>query len=430
MHPIRILARAARATLSPALFAAATLALAACVSSPHSPQRGSIPTPSPSPPVLLVSIDGFHPGYLDLGITPNLARVVDAGVRAEWMNPSYPSLTFPNHYTLVTGLRPDRHGIVHNTMQDPELGDFSLRNRDAVGDGRWWGGEPIWVGASKAGLPNATVFWPGSEAAIQGMHPDRWMPYDGDLPYNERVDTVLGWLSEPEATRPRIATLYFENVDKYGHENGPDSSETRAAIREADAAIGRLLDGLQARGLLDRINLIVVSDHGMAATTAEQAVAIEDIVSPSDGKVVSHGQSVGIEPVPGREAALEAHLLGRHDRYQCWRRQDLPKRWHYGRNPRIPSIICQMDEGSDAIPAQWIERRRASGSRGSHGFDPDLPSMRAIFIARGPAFRNGAVIPAFDNVDVYPLLARLIGIEPADNDGDISSLLPALEGEQ
>ena len=409
------------------LLLSTVLLLAACASVGRLPHGRPAP-PADVPPVLLVSIDGFRADYLSLGITPNLQRIIDAGVRAEWMNPSYPSLTFPNHYTLVTGLRPDRHGIVHNTMADPDLGGFMLSNRDAVGDGRWWSGEPIWVGASRAGLPTATLFWPGSEAAVQGIRPDRWKPFDPAMPFPDRVDTVLGWLSEDEATRPRIATLYFERVDKAGHEHGPDSPEAMAAIREADDTIGLLLDGLVSRGLQDRVNLVVVSDHGMAPVAPGHAVAIEDMVSARDGRVVSYGQSIGIEPMQGRDAFAERRLLGRHGHYECWRKGDLPRRWNYGDNRRIPAIVCQMDEGWDAIPAEAIERRRAAGSRGSHGYDPALPSMRALFIARGPAFREGVVLPAFDNVDVYPLLARLVGIAPAPNDGDIAPLLPALAG--
>ena len=378
-------------------------------------------------PLLLVSIDGFRADYLDLGITPTLSRIAREGVRAAWMNPSYPSLTFPNHYTLVTGLRPDRHGIVHNTMADPGLGGFSLGNRDAVGDGRWWGGEPIWVGAHKAGLRTATYFWPGSEAAVQGIRPDHWKQFDGATPYGQRVDTVLGWLSEPDSARPRVITLYFEGVDKAGHEHGPDSPQAMAALRHADAAITRLLDGLEARAILDQVNLVVVSDHGMATTVPERTVALEDMVSPQEGKVVTSGQSVGIELLSGGEAPLSQAPLVRHDHYECWRKHELPTRWRYGRHDRVPSIVCQMDEGWDAIPRDRLEQRRAAGTRGSHGYDPALPSMRALFVARGPAFRRGVKLPAFDNVDVYPLLARLLRITPAANDGDITSLLPALK---
>ena len=395
------------------------LLLGGCASGPVAQQE--------TDPVLLVSIDGLRADYLQRGLTPNLSRLAAEGVRAEWMNPSYPSLTFPNHYAIVTGLRPDHHGIVHNSMSDAELGRFRLSDREAVGDARWWGGEPIWIGAMRSGQRAATLFWPGSEAPIDGMHPTYWKPYDGTLRYQDRVDQVLAWLSEPEATRPRVVTLYFDHVDHAGHDHGPDSPQLRDALVEADRAIGRLLDGLDARGLGDRVNLIVVSDHGMATVEPDHVVAIEDMVTMEEAKVVSVGQVVGIAPNPGFEARAEQRLLGAHDRYDCWRKGELPARWHYGSHPRVPPIICQMHEGWDALPRAQVARHKAGTPRGSHGYDPALPEMRAVFLARGPAFREGVVLPAFDNVDVYPLLARLAGVAPAPNDGDPRTLLPALK---
>ncbi len=396
------------------------------------PLAGCVSTPPPGPPaaspdpVVLVSIDGFRADYLDLGITPELSRIAGEGVRAQWMNPSYPSLTFPNHYSIVTGLRPDHHGIVHNSMHDAQLGDFSLSNREAVGDGRWWGGEPIWIGAQKAGLRSATMYWPGSEAAIGGVRPTQWHPFDKDVDANARVDQVLEWLDAPPDARPAIVTLYFDAVDSAAHGNGPDSAQAHAALREVDAAIGRLRDGLAQRGLLDRVNLVIVSDHGMATVAPEHVVALEDMVARAEAKVVTAGQVVGIVPNPGYEAAVASQLVGTHAHYECWHKDALPARWHYGTDPRIPPIVCQMDEGWDALPREYIAGRSTDHPRGSHGYDPALPSMRALFVARGPAFRQDAEIPAFDNVDVYPLLARLLGIAPAPNDGDIAPLLPAL----
>lgn len=375
----------------------------------------------------MVSIDGLRADYLQRGLTPNLSRLASEGVRAQWMTPSYPALTFPNHYAIVTGLRPDHHGIIHNSMSDAELGTFKLSDRDAVGDARWWGGEPIWIGAMKSGQRAATLFWPGSEAPIGGVHPTYWKAYDETISYDARVDQVLAWLSEPAATRPRVATLYLDHVDHEGHDHGPDSPQVRAALIEADQAIGRLVDGLDSRGLGDRVDLVIVSDHGMATVAPDHVVAIEDMASIEEAKVTSVGQVIGINPNPGFETRVEKKLLGAHDHYDCWRKGELPARWHYGTHPRVPAIVCQMHEGWDALPRAQVARRKAGTTRGSHGFDPTLPSMRAIFIANGPSFRRGVILPEFDNVDVYPLLAKLAGITPAPNDGNPQTLLPALK---
>ncbi len=406
------------------IFRAACLILvfliAACGSTPQRPGGPS------APPVLLISIDGMRVDYLDFGVTPNLQRLMDEGVRARWMTPAYPVLTFPAHYTIVTGLRPDHHGIVHNDMLDAELGRFRLADRDAVGNGLWWGGEPIWVSAERAGLPTAAFFWPGSEAPIQGIRPGRWRLFDDSVPFADRIDTVLGWLGEPEATRPRFMTLYFERVDKSGHDYGPGSAQVREALIETDAAIGRLLDRLQRQGQLEQVNIVLVSDHGMAAVPPGQIVQVESMVDLADVTIVSVGQVVGFNPLPGRTETAEARLLGRHAHYQCWRKQELPQRWRYGSHPRVPAIVCQMDEGWDALPRSFAARRPSDAPRGSHGYDPALESMRTIFLARGPAFRRGVVIDPIENVDVYPLLARLVGIEPVGDDGDPDALLDAL----
>lgn len=380
--------------------------------------------------VLLVSLDGFRADYLDLGITPNLARLAREGARAQWMTPSYPSLTFPNHYSIVTGQVPDRHGIVHNTMRDPALGSFKLSDRAAVGNGDWWGGEPIWVSAEKAGLRTGTMYWPGSEAAIDGVRPAHWRVYSDEdaLPLDARVDTVLGWLSGPDSARVHFATLYFEQIDKAAHDYGPDSPQAHVALRAVDHAMGRLLDGVAKRGARDLVDIVVVSDHGMATVLPGHAIAVEDMVSMQEATVVSIGQVIGIAPKAGFEARVERRLLGRHPHYACWRKDGLPQRWRYGAHPRVPPIVCQMDEGWDMIPRASLARRPAH-ARGSHGYDPALPSMRALFVARGPSFRQGVTLAPFDNVDVYPLLARLVGIDALPNDGEIAPLLPALRSE-
>lgn len=406
MHPIRI------------VLAGNVLALlGACATTTHAPV---------APPVLLVSIDALRADFIDRGLTPNLAQLTREGVRGD-MRPSYPSLTFPNHYAMVTGLRPDRHGVVHNNMLDAALGSFRASNGEHAGDGRWWtDGVPIWVSAARAGLPTAAMFWPGTQAQIQGIRPTYWRTYDPSVTTSARVDQVLSWLAMPDGTRPRLTTLYFDAVDRAGHTSGPESDAMREALVSVDAQIGRLRDGLAQRGMLDAVNIVVVSDHGIAAVAPGHVVAIEDMADPGDVDVVSVGQSVGFAPRDGRTPAAEARLLGAHPQYDCWRKTELPARWQYGRHPRVPAIVCQMHEGWDALLRADIAKRPAHAS-GSHGYDPALPSMRAVFIASGPAFRAGTPLSTFDNVDVYPLLARLLGVPAQQNDGDIAPFLPALK---
>ena len=393
-------------SISRAAFAATCLLfLSGCAT----PSAGGLSSPRS---VLLVSVDGLGAGMYDPAVTPRIAALADAGVRAGWMTPSYPSLTFPNHYTLVTGLRPDRHGVVHNTMEDATLGRFTIR--DAFGsDERWWnGGMPVWVSAERAGLPTATYFWPGSDAVIHGTRPTRWKAYTEDVTNTERVDTVVGWLAEPPATRPRFATLYFSAVDHAAHDHGPGSSAARAAMAEVDAAIGRLLDGLRDRGVADEVDVVLVSDHGLADVPPGHAISTDAMIDPAIARAVSTGQSVGFAPLPGREAEAETGLLGAHATHDCWRRDALPARWDYGRHPRVPPIVCQMREGWDAVEPERLARRDPATHRGSHGYDPTLPSMHAVFIASGPSFREGVVLPPIDNVDVYPLLMHLLGMPP------------------
>jgi predicted AlkP superfamily pyrophosphatase or phosphodiesterase len=379
-------------------------------------------------PLILVSLDGFHPDYLDRGLTPTLQRLADDGVRARWLTPSFPTKTFPGHYTMVTGLVPDHHGIVDNNMVDPKLGRFAIQDRAAVGDGRWWGGQPIWVGARRAGLRSATLFWPGSEAAIDGVRPNDWQRYDAAMAPEARIDQVLAWLERPPRRRPHLVTLYLEGIDSAGHAHGPDSPQVDAALAAADAMLARLLEGLARLDLDEATNLVIVSDHGMAALEPDRQLLLEDLVDPALVEVVSLSEIFSVNPRPGQDAAVAAALLPARDGLDCYRRDDTPAAWNYGTHPRVPAFVCQLQEG-------WRIGRnepfnpwpgRSAGNRGAHGFDPAVPSMRALFVAHGPAFQRGLLVDPFANVHVYPLLAAVLGIEPAPGDGDPAVTAPLL----
>jgi predicted AlkP superfamily pyrophosphatase or phosphodiesterase len=375
-----------------------------------------------SPALVLVSFDGWRADYHTKAPTPNLDRLAGRGVRAEALVPAFPAKTFPNHYSLVTGLYPSSHGVVANRMRDPATGRwFDMDDRTAAGDPVWWGGEPIWITAQKAGQVAAPMFWPGSEAPILDMRPRYWRPFDGDVSPAARVDQVLAWLDLPAADRPGFLTLYVSDTDDAGHAFGPDSPQVRDAIVRADAYLGRLVDGLEARGLLDAVNVVVVSDHGMAATGEDRIIAIDDFVPLDDEEVVDLNPALGIAPAPGRLEAVYAALAGAHPRLRVHRREATPGHWRYRGHPRIPPIVGVMDEGWQIVRRSTLDDIRAGRSRmsrGQHGYEPTLPSQHGLFVAAGPAFPAGRTVPEVATVDVYNVLAAALGVTPAPNEGD------------
>jgi len=380
-------------------------------------------------PLLLVSIDGYRHDYIERGLSPTLSALARDGVHAVSMQPSFPSLTFPNHYTIVTGLRPDHHGVVNNTMSDPALGKFSLGSRNAVSDGRWWAeGKPIWENADRHGVRTGIMFWPGSEAEIHGMRPDYWKPFDGAMTPEQRVDQVLAWLDLPADQRPGFLTLYFDGVDHAGHLHGPDSPEVDQALRDTDAAMARLVDGLKQRKLLDRINLIVLSDHGMASVPLDNSVLIDQLAPIDQVQTVSMGIVAGFNPKSDSAADRDAFdkvaaaLEQPHPHMQCMDKSQVPARLAYGSNARVPQLLCIAELHWRITTSDYVAKRKSRMSIGEHGYDNIEPDMQALFVAHGPAFEQGQTAPAFPNVDVYPLMTHLLGLPADHNDGDYQAV--------
>lgn len=379
------------------------------------------------PTVILISLDGFRYDYIEKYQPPNLLSLARDGVQAKWMIPSFPSKTFPNHYTIVTGLYPQNNGIVENNVFDKGFNaTFTMSNREEVQNGRWWLGEPIWITAEKQGQKTAPLFWPGSEAEIAGTRPAYWKPYDGKVTNEARIDTSLAWLDLPANERPTFLTLYFSDVDSAGHDFSPDAAETRDAVLKVDSDLGRLIDGLKARGIFAQVNLIIVSDHGMATQDPNNKIILDELFDTSLAeKILWTSEIVSIFPRAGKEDAIYETLKSKlPPQAKVYRKAELPARFHYSNSPRIAPLLVLPAEGWTLTTRAKFEEMKAkdpkNGLRGGHGYDNELPSMRAIFIGHGSAFKKGAVIEPFENVQVYNVMTRILGLKPAPNDGNDS----------
>jgi predicted AlkP superfamily pyrophosphatase or phosphodiesterase len=388
----------------------------ACRTAPRA--RAAAPSSAaPAPTVIVISLDGWRWDYHTKAELPAMRRLAATGVRAEGLIPAFPSKTFPNHYSIVTGLYPGHHGVIGNSMADPAIpGRFRLGDREQVGNAAWWGGEPLWNTVTRLGRPAGVLFWPGSEAPIGGRRPSEWALYDASLPNDDRVDRLLEWLDRPADQRPALLLTYFSDPDDAGHRFGPDSAELVAALVRVDAAIGRLLAGLEARGLRGQVNLVLVSDHGMAATSRDRVIALSDYLDPAAVDVVDLNPNLAIAPAAMSEDEVYRRLANAHPHLRVHRKADAPTHWHFRTHARVPAIVGVADEG-------WVVLRRPIAatdafSLGTHGYDPHVASMRGLFLASGPAFRRGVVVPAFESVDVYNVLARVLGVQPAPNDGN------------
>ncbi len=370
--------------------------------------------------VLLISLDGCRWDYRDRFDTPSLDALAAAGVSAGKMQPGFPSKTFPNHFTLVTGLVPDHHGIVSNTMRDPAIPGvtFSMSNRDAVVDPRWWPAEPIWTTLEKAGRPTAPFLWPGSEAPIGGVMPRHWVKYEQDLTDEQRTALVTNLLEKPEAEWPDFMTLYWHQIDSVTHRHGPESAEARAAVESVDKAVGVLLARIRGLDTRGSWNVIVVSDHGMSQQSPDRVIYLEDYIDLATVDTVDSSPNLGVFPKTLSVDDVYAQLKDKHPHLQVFRPQEIPARLQYGTNPRVPPIFVMADDGWGVFP-----RRRegwSPGSGGAHGYDNAAESMQALFVAAGSSLKRGERIERMRSVDVYELICRILDVTPRTNDGDPS----------
>lgn len=388
---------------------------AALISSPlaaQGPGGVNAPNQQSKPYVVLISFDGFKPEYLQRIELPNFQRVMRKGVRSEGMIPVFPSKTFPNHYSIVTGMYADKHGLVGNSFWDPQRNaGYGMGDTTAVRDGSWYRGEPIWTTAEKQGMIAASFFWVASEASIGGARPTIVKNFDNSVPIVTRVDSVLAWLALPAAQRPHMITLYMSDVDNAGHGNGPLSPQVDTAAWRVDAALGRLLDGIDHLPIRDRTYVILVSDHGMSESSPRWYVALDTVIDLQGVRIADAGPNANLHVQGGVERArvLRDSINRRMRHGRAYLRADVPARLHYSADPRVGDLVVIMEDHFQIGRANRVPRE---GS-GAHGWDPAIQAMHAIFVASGPGIPAGKTIPTFENVEVYPYLTEVLGLKPA-----------------
>lgn len=371
--------------------------------------------------VLLVSLDGFRWDYRDRFDTPVLDRIAAEGVSAVKLQPAFPSKTFPNHFTLVTGLVPDHHGIISNTMRDPGIPgvQFAMSNEQAVTDPRWWEAEPIWTLLEKRGMRTAPWLWPGAPAPIGGVMPDHWMKYEQNLTDEQRIALLTTLFEKPESEWPDFSTLYWHDVDTAGHSLGPEHPDMRVTVERVDRALGQLRDRLQKLGAAASLNVIVVSDHGMAQLAPERRIFLDAYLDLDTVEVWDSSPNIAIAPKTGSVDDIYARLAGKHPHLNVYRRGDYPARLQFGTHRRVPPIYAMAADGWGLFP----RRPQAAGAGvrlgggGTHGYDNAVDSMQGLFVAAGPALRRGYKVDRFRSIDVYELMCEILGVTPKPNDG-------------
>jgi len=379
--------------------------------------------------VVLVSLDGFRWDYAKKYGATHLLALGKQGVWApQGMIPSYPSFTFPNHYAIVTGLYPEHNGLVANSFYDAardadgKLARYAISDAKAVTDGSWYSGVPLWSLAEQQGMRSACFFWPGSEAKIAGEVPTDYLHFDNKVDETVRIDQVLAWLKQPEATRPHFITLYYSDVDHAGHEFGPDAPETKTAVAKVDGLVGKLHAELDATGL--PIDLIVVSDHGMVKTRGPW-VTLDQFTVLTDFETVGpllYGKT------EEDRARVYNQLKKASDKFQVYRRKDLPAGLHYNENPRAGDPVV-VATGPYSIRAHALPAGKPDSPpiAGEHGFDPHtMPEMKASFFAAGPDIVPGKTVAPFENVNLYPWIAHILGLDPPKSDGELNILAGTL----
>lgn len=378
------------------------------------------------PYVVMLSLDGFRWDYVTKTNTPNFDFIIENGVSATSLEPSFPSKTFPNHYTIATGLYPGNHELISNAFYAPDLKKYyNIRDRNAVENGHFYKGEPIWVTAEAQRVKSASYFWVGSESKIKGYRPSYYKLYDHNFPYEQRLDTVIHWLNLPQEQRPHLITWYIDDPDSKGHEYGPESTEVIQSIELMDSLLGVFISKLNDLPIKDSVNFIVVSDHGMAATNPDKMVYLNDFLNKE-----TVDTAIGASPftlIYPKEDYKDSvyNILKNVEGIQTWKKEDIPERYHLKQSQRVSEIIVVADSGWNTT----FNRGNKYYSNGTHGYDNRNSDMGAIFYGYGSAFKSGYSAGKLYNTDIYNLIAKILDIDAAPNDGKPERIMHVLQSD-
>jgi len=370
---------------------------------------------SEKPYVLLISFDGFRWDYTERGITPNMRQMAKEGVQALSFQPAFPSKTFPNHYSIVTGLYPQNHRLINNRFINPFNNErYQVGDSISVRNAKWYGGEALWETAQRQGVLSASFFWPGSEVNLSYRRPTYFKRYDGSVALEQRIEGIIKWLQLPGKKRPHLLFLYFSNTDTQGHRFGPNSPQINQAIRFLDRELGVLFKKLDKIGMKDSVNVILVSDHGMTRLLPKGLIKLQDILNNRKVRMTGYGPLVQFFTRSDKEKEALYRLLSKHAKgFNVYKKEEIPEYFHYSKNAFIGDIIAVANLGYSFIrnndELKKVLKRRPQGD---HGYDNHTLDMQGIFLACGPAFKVNYRCSTLWNIDVYPLVCKVLGLVP------------------
>lgn len=373
------------------------------------------------PYVLLISLDGFRWDYLNRGLTPNIQSVIDEGVHAISLRPVFPSKTFPNHISIVTGMYPENHGIISNGFENPFSGDYyTIGNNEQTKNAEWYLGEAVWETLERNNITTASYFWPGTPLNLEYRTPSYFENYEHNRPYKTRIEGIINWLRLPEEKRPHFMTFYFHDTDSYGHEFGPNSPELNKSIQRVDTLIGLVRQRINDIGMANKVNIIIVSDHGMTEVSPEKSINVDTILAGMEYKLHGSGPVMMVE-TDDKETVYNK-LKANEEYFKVYTKNKIPEYFHYSKHPFIHDIILVAEINWSLVDNAGLEKY-GPYKGGTHGFEKDLIDMHGIFVAAGPLFREGFRTGTLWNIDIYPLICSMFKIEPRSNiDGSLERI--------